>query len=57
MLTAVNLGEDTDTVGAIAGGLAGLAYGLDSIPAEWQLTLLRRDLIENLCDEFGKKVE
>ena len=56
VLTAVNLGEDTDTVGAIAGGLAGLAYGMDSIPAEWQSALLRRDYIANLCDEFGKKV-
>lgn len=56
VLTAVNLGEDTDTIGAIAGGLAGLAYGMDSIPTEWQSALLRRDYIENLCDEFGKKV-
>ena len=30
----VNLGDDTDTVGAVAGGLAGLAYGYGSIPAE-----------------------
>ena len=27
VLTAVNLGEDTDTVAAVAGGLAGLMYG------------------------------
>ena len=27
MLKAVNLGDDTDTVAAIAGGLAGLYYG------------------------------
>ena len=57
VLTAVNLGEDTDTVGAISGGLAGLAYGADSIPAEWQSALLRRDFIEKLCDEFSKKVD
>ncbi len=29
ILAAVNLGKDTDTVGAVAGGLAGIIYGLD----------------------------
>lgn len=35
MLKCANLGDDTDTVAAIAGGLAGLYYGYDSIPGEW----------------------
>lgn len=30
VLTSVNLGSDTDTTGAVAGGLAGIVYGLDS---------------------------
>ena len=30
VLAAVNLGDDTDTVGAVAGGLAGIVYGLES---------------------------
>ena len=30
LIKAVNLGEDTDTVGAIAGGLAGLYYGYEA---------------------------
>jgi ADP-ribosylglycohydrolase len=34
-LKAVNLGEDTDTTAAVTGALAGLAYGLDDIPAPW----------------------
>lgn len=32
VLKAVNLGDDTDTVGAVAGGLAGIYYGADKIP-------------------------
>lgn len=35
VLKAVNLGDDTDTVGTVAGGVAGLYYGLEEIPAEW----------------------
>lgn len=30
VLAAVNLGQDTDTTGAVCGGLAGIVYGLDS---------------------------
>ena len=50
VLKAVNLGDDTDTVAAVAGGLTGALYGLDSIPQEWISTLLRRDYIEGLCE-------
>lgn len=32
---AVNLGGDADTVGAVAGGLAGAYWGFESIPAQW----------------------
>lgn len=36
ILTAVNLGRDTDTVAAVAGGLAGLYYqGEKGVPSEW----------------------
>ena len=32
---AVALGNDTDTTAAIAGGLAGLLYGMRAIPDRW----------------------
>ncbi len=51
MLQAVNLGDDTDTVAAIAGGLAGLYYGYEEIPDEWLSVISRRDWIEGLCGE------
>jgi ADP-ribosylglycohydrolase len=35
LVTAVNLGGDTDTVGAMAGALAGACYGLPAIPGRW----------------------
>lgn len=51
MLKAVNLGDDTDTVAAIAGGLAGLYYGYEDIPEEWLCVIKRRDWIEELCEQ------
>lgn len=52
VLTAVNLGKDTDTVGAIAGGMAGLFYGIDQIPAAWLDVLKKREYLENIADNF-----
>ena len=49
VLKAVNLGRDTDSVAAIAGGIAGAIYGYDSIPKEWLDALMRREYIENAC--------
>ena len=51
-LTAVNLGGDTDTVGAIAGGIGGLYYGLHQIPSEWLDVLKRRTYLEELAEKF-----
>ena len=47
-LRCVNLGDDTDTVAAIAGGLTGLYYGYDGIPAEWLDVIQRREWIEDM---------
>ena len=49
VLKAVNLGEDTDTVASVAGGLAGLFYGVDQIPEQWKEQIPRREWIEGLC--------
>ena len=49
LLRAVNLGDDTDTTAAIAGGLAGLYYHYEAIPQEWLDAIQKRDWIENLC--------
>ncbi|MGH4120933.1 ADP-ribosylglycohydrolase family protein [Clostridium sp.] len=56
VLLAVNLGEDTDTVAAVAGGLAGLYYGYDSIPKEWISVIAKREYIERLCNELSEAV-
>lgn len=55
-LKAVNLGLDTDTTGAVTGGLAGILYGFESIPVEWLNQIARRNDIENLAERLEKFV-
>lgn len=45
VLKAVNLGNDTDTVAAVAGGLAGTYYGIQAIPESWINLLPKKDWI------------
>jgi ADP-ribosyl-[dinitrogen reductase] hydrolase len=52
VLKAVNLGDDTDTTGCVAGGLAGLAYGQDSIPAAWLAALPQQERLSTLMNRF-----
>lgn len=56
VLKAVNLGEDTDTTGAITGGIAGIYYGFENIPEEWVSELVRKGDIEVLCEMLQKKL-
>ncbi|WP_407404012.1 ADP-ribosylglycohydrolase family protein [Chryseobacterium sp.] len=56
VLKAVNLGEDTDTTGAITGGIAGIYYGFKNIPQEWINELVRKKDIEKLCEKLEKKL-
>ena len=52
LLKAVNLGDDSDTVGAIAGGLAALYYGYESAPKDWREAIIKGDEIIKLCEEM-----
>lgn len=52
VLKAVNLGDDTDTVAAVAGGLAGCLYGMEGIPCDWLAGLRKAEDIEALCRAF-----
>lgn len=54
IIKAINLGNDTDTVGACVGGVAGIYYGIDGIKQSWKEDLIKYDYIENLCDSFDK---
>ena len=52
VLAAVNLGEDTDTTGAVTGGLLGLRFGIDDIPVDWKNIIARSDDVMTLSERF-----
>jgi ADP-ribosyl-[dinitrogen reductase] hydrolase len=53
VLKSVNLGGDTDTTGCVAGGLAGVHYGVNAIPTKWIESLARHKEIKVLFDQFA----
>lgn len=56
IIGSVNLGGDTDTIGAITGSMAGILYGYNSFPKEWINDLARKDYIIELCNKFEKSL-
>jgi len=59
VLKAVNLGGDTDTAAAVAGGLAGLYYGIGGekgIPQEWIDQLAKVEYITSICDKLAARL-
>lgn len=52
IVRAVNLGKDTDSVGAAAGGLAGAYYGPLALPRRWSAALRHRDRLEEAAEKL-----
>lgn len=52
VLTAIRLGDDTDTIGALTGGLAGIHYGFSAIPNKWIKKIARKEDIKQLIDGY-----
>ena len=44
---AANLGGDSDTIGAIAGGLAGIYYSYEGIPAKYKNAILIKERLDH----------
>ena len=52
VLAAVNLGDDTDTTGAVAGALLGLRFDIHQIPNDWIKSLARLSDVRALIERF-----
>jgi ADP-ribosyl-[dinitrogen reductase] hydrolase len=53
VLRAVNLGDDSDTAGAVCGQLAGACWGESGIPQSWRERVGRPDLLESALMGLG----
>ena len=49
---AISLGDDTDTTACIAGGIAGLKFGLKEIPECWRENLRGQEIYEPLLEKL-----
>lgn len=56
VLAAVNLGESTNAIAALAGGLAGLYYGVKDIPADWMQQIAEFYDILALSEQLTEKI-
>lgn len=54
VLLAVNLGEDSDTTGAVYGQLAGAFYGVENIRADFLEKLWNREMLESVAMDLYK---
>lgn len=52
VLSIINIGHDTDTSAAIAGGLAGIYYGMEEVPEYWIASLVRLEDILKLGEQL-----
>ena len=57
VLTAINMGYDTDTVAGITGSIAGMLYGKEDIPQRWLDKLRKKEYLEKLGIKFEQVVE
>jgi ADP-ribosyl-[dinitrogen reductase] hydrolase len=60
VLKAVNLGSDTDTLGAVVGGLAGMFYGdkrNKGIPVGWINTLISIPFVINIIEKLSNNLK
>ena len=54
VVKAINLGNDTDTIGAITGSMAGILYGYESIPKRWISKLKNKEYLFSLINKFDE---
>ena len=52
IVTAVNRGGDADTIGAIAGAVAGARFGASSLPDRWLDAIDETDELARLADRL-----
>ena len=57
MIAAVNLGGDSDSIGAVYGQIAGAYYGFEAIPERWVKAVKTWQVVDDLIERFIVKVQ
>lgn len=52
IIGSINLGNDTDTIAAICGSIAGIVYGYYQIPTKWIDKLQKKNYLIDLINKF-----
>lgn len=52
-LAVVNLGGDSDTAGAVFGGLAGAFYGYEALPERWVNGMVNKEMIGDVAEKLA----
>ena len=57
MVAAVNLGGDSDSIGAVYGQVAGAYYGFKAIPLRWVGAMKDHEILDKRIDDFIKVIQ
>ncbi len=57
LIAAVNLGGDSDSIGAIFGQIAGAYYGFEAIPERWVKAVKTWEKVDTLIEKFIAALE
>lgn len=52
IIATTNIGDDTSSIGALTGALAGIYYGTNKIPKDWYYNVIRKDYLTTISEEF-----
>lgn len=55
VIEAINLGNDSDTIGALVGGLSGIYY--DNLPSKWLDSIIKKDYLLQLSNDYYNAIK
>lgn len=55
VIEAINLGNDSDTIGALVGGLSGIYYG--NLPSKWLDSIVKKDYLLKLSNDYYNSIK
>ena len=55
VIEAINLGNDSDTIGALVGGLSGIYYG--NLPSKWLDSIVKKDYLLKLSNDYYNAIK